>query len=414
MRRTTISILAGLGLLGAAGSAAALEVDPNVVPEINLGGRLITTLNGVDKDREVGGNDSDAEIDFSDSSLLVGFSKYLFGATDFGYAAFGLILPEDDSDLEDDIFVHQALVGLGGAEYDVHVGRTRLPNTLISFPTLRDDDLLAFTHVGNASANVEAEEDQIFGGVLSGMHRLDKEWRASLAATARAESDLANLASTSRTSRSDLNGAAAMVAYEVPEAIKFDRGLRFAGFGLDWQRADRVGGGDEEDVTALLAGFTYNLSDDPEASWALDAQGIYNFGDSVPSLATHVARARSEQYAIVGAVRYADRPQLQTRWQAALTLAFKDYQDFSDASSFAVVPSFAWRLGSGIELLSQYRFLDNGAPLATAENLDSSHTLFLGLSFAFDATFNESVGERDSILYLEHDMLNPGPAGFGH
>ena len=32
------------------------------------------------------------EIDFSDSSLLVGFSKYLFDATDFGYAAFGFVL----------------------------------------------------------------------------------------------------------------------------------------------------------------------------------------------------------------------------------------------------------------------------------------------------------------------------------
>ncbi len=273
---------------------------------------------------------------------------------------------------------------------------------------------MAYTHVGNAAANVEAEEDQIFGGVIRGTRYLRKIFRATMAATARAETDLADLASTERTSRSDLNGASVAFAYEMPEAIKFDSGVRFAGVALDWQRADRVGGGEEEDIAALIAGLSYNLSDDPEHGWALDLQGIYNFGDGVVNLASAVARARAEQYALVGALRYAERPFLQTRWQAALTVAWKDYQDFVSASSFAIAPSFAWRLGSGVEFVSQYRYLDNASTLAAAENLDRSHSLFLGVSFSLAATFNESVGERASILSLEHDMLNPGPAAQGH
>ena len=151
----------------------------------------------------------------------------------------------------------------------------------------------------------------------------------------------------------------------MPEAIKFDRGIRYAGVGLDWQRVDELAGGDDDDVAAFLAGLSYNLSDDPEASWALDLQGIYNFGAGVANLNSNVARARGEQYALVGAPSLYRSPQLQTDWQAALTVAWKDYVDFNDASSLALVPSIAWRLGSGIEAVGQYRYLNNGATLGT-------------------------------------------------
>ena len=168
MKMKLISLAAFLAAALFAAPAMALEVDPNVPPEISLGGRLIATANLSDTERPVGGNESEAALDIADSSILIGASKYLFSAGDYAYAVLGLILPEDDSDLPDEIFIHQATVGMGSQDYDLMLGRTRLPNTLVSFPTLRDDDLLAFTHVGNAGANVEAEEDQIFGGILGG------------------------------------------------------------------------------------------------------------------------------------------------------------------------------------------------------------------------------------------------------
>ena len=414
MKNKLISLAAGCSAALFAAGAMALEIDPNVPPEISLGERLVATANFSDTEQAVGSNKTDAALDIADSSILISASKYLFNAGDYGYAVFGLTIPEDDSDLPDEIFVHQAAVGMGSQDYDLVLGRTRLPNTLVSFPTVRDDDLLAFTHVGNAGANVEAEEDTIFGGVLGGTRYLWKQFQAQAFATARAETDLTNLTNSDRTARSNLNGAAFGFAYEIPEEIKFDRGIRYAAVGLDWQRVDELAGGDDDDVAAVLAGLSYNLSDDPEASWALDFQGIYNFGAGVANLNSDVARARGEQYALVSALRYTARPQLQTDWQAAITVAWKDYADFDDASSFAIVPSIAWRLGSGVEVLGQYRFLNNGATLGAAENQDRSHTLFLGLSFALDTTFNESVGARGSILSLEHNMLNPGPAGLGH
>ncbi|MBT6441295.1 MAG: hypothetical protein HOK61_02615 [Alphaproteobacteria bacterium] len=419
MNRTPpLKLLAGALLAGSlaatASTAFALEIDPNVPPEISLGGRLVGTTNLTSKDRPVGGEQTNTELDIADTSVSIGLAKYLFRTGGYAFGNFGLVLPEDDSDLEDNLFVHEVRIGVGHKDWEISLGRSRLPNTLVTFPTIRDDDLLAFTHVGNGNANVEAEEDQIYGGVVQGNLWFTPEWRVMGAATARAETDLANLGSTERTSRSDLNGLAAGVFWEMPESIRFDRGLRFAGLSLDWQQADRVGGGEEEDISAIIGGAVINLSDDPEASWSIDLQGIYNLGSSVPSLDANVSRARAEQYAVVGALRYIDRPYLQTNWQAALTVGWRDYADISSASAFAITPSVAWRIGSGINVVGQYRYLDQDIALAAAENNSASHTLLAGLTFSLDTTFNESVGERNSILTMEHDMLDVGPVNRGH
>ncbi len=406
--------LAG-AVLTSAGGALALEVDPPVLPEINIGGRAVATVNMFNKDQIAGGDDDGTEFEIADSSLLLGFAKHLYNDVDFGFANIGIKLPEDDSDLRDDIFIHELNLGVGAPSWEAKLGRSRLPNTLIQFPTVRDDDLLDYTHVLNGSSNAEAEEDVIYGGLLAGRYFLtDSRVALSAALTARTETRATALSDTDRQARFNLNGLSVGAAYDVPEDLKFDRGLRFAGITVDAQRVENTNGIGKTNIAALIAGATYNLSENPEQSWAVDAQAIYSFGDSVPSLAGHLFRARAESVAVVGAVRYASRPFLQTRWQAALTVAYKDYTDFDDAGSFALAPSFAWRLGSGVELVAQYRYRVNGDRLAADTGLDSDHTILIGGTFAFDYTLNESVSQRGSILSLEHDMLDIGPIGGGH
>ena len=414
-RQIDLRAAVALGVVLWAGPLAALEIDPDVAPEVAIGGRAVVTGNYIDRDLATGGNDSGGEFEFSDSSLLFGFSKYLFNDVDYGFATIGIKAPEDDTDLKDDIFLHELHVGIGARRSELMLGRSRLTNTLIQFPTLRDDDLLDYTHVANASSNAEAEEDTVYGVLLRGNYYVPQHKLAFTGAvTARAETAAARLGDTDRESRTNINGVSLGVAYDVPEAIKFDRGLRYAGLSWDAQRADEFTGTDKETIHSVIAGLSYNLSDDPEASWALDAQGIYTAGTSVPSLGQPMFRARADSYAVVAALRYADRPYLQTRWQAALTVAYKNFTDFDDAGSLAVVPSFAWRMGSGIELVAQYRYIDNGRALALGVGRDTEHAVMAGLTFGFDFTLNESVGQRGSILNLEHDMLDLGPIGGGH
>ena len=146
----------------------------------------------------------------------------------------------------------------------------------------------------------------------------------------------------------------------------------------------------------------------------LDAQCIANQGAAVSSLASRFERSRAKSTAVAAAVRYGHRPYLQTRWLAGVTAGWKRYDDFDDASSFAVAPNWLYRLGSGVDFIAQYVYVKNRGGLATVAGLDAEQEFLLGLSFAFDATFNETVGESRSILNLEHNMQDVGPAGGGH
>lgn len=408
-RRRSAAFLLALG--GPIATATALEIDPNVIPEINLGGRLIANADYTSEQSAGSGRERDGRLDIADSSLLFGFSKYLFDDARYGFAVLGLKLPEDDSDLKDDLYVHEAHVGVGGPRFEIKLGRSRLGNTLLQFPTLRDDALLEYTHVLNGSSNAEAEEYQQFGSIAALTWWLTPTVQLDAAITGRTRTNAAG----GRISSADFNGGYAGIAYEIPEAIKVDRGLRYAGLRLDTQDANVPGLGlSKESVTAVIGALSFNLNENPQATWNLDVQSIANAGAVVPNLASRAARARARSRSLVAALRYGHRPALQTRWQAALNLAWKDYGDFGDASSYTVAPSYVHRLGSGVNFLAQYRYTRYDGTLAAALGHAREHQVQLGLQFAFDHTFNESVGERQSILNLEHNTLDIGPMGGGH
>ncbi|HEX9812235.1 MAG TPA: hypothetical protein VGA88_09130 [Burkholderiales bacterium] len=398
-------------MLAICNSALALEVDPAVPPEINIGGRLVATADHKSEKTIASGTESDSSLSIADSSLLFGFSKYLFDDRRYGFAVFGLKIPDDDTDLKDDIYIHEAHVGIGGPNYELKLGRSRLGNSLIAFPTIRDDDLLDYLYVANGSSNAEAEEYQQFGSVLGGSWWMTRSVQFDGGITGRTRTDTGG----ARLASSDLNGGYLGVAYSVPEAIKFDRGIRYAGARLDTQHADVPGSGlPKQTLMALIGAVSLNLNDNPEETWNLDAQAIFNDGASVANLSTLAARARAKSRALAVALRYGKRPALQTRWQAALNLAWKDYGDFAGASAYTIAPTYLYRLGSGIEFVAQYRYAHNNSTLAAAVGREREQKLQFGLSFAFDNTFNESVGERGSILNLEHDTLDIGPRGGGH
>lgn len=392
----------------------ALEIDPRVMPEINIGGKMLVTTDFLREDPQAGNASNHFAQNLSDSSLLLGFSKYLFTDNDYGFAVFGFKLPDHDTDLKDDIYLHQAHAGIGGKRYELLFGRTRLTNTLISFPTVRDEDLLAYTHVANGQSNAKADEYQIFGGLVRGTYWLSPFWMVGGALTARTETDPADLVNNPGISSSNFNGGSMSLAYDVPEAIKFDRGIRFAGITLDHQRLDAMGTSPKDRKTALIAALTYNLSNNPEKTVVLDVQGIVDQGVDAISLSSQVERNRAKNTAVAAAVRYGHRPYLQTRWLAGVAAGWKKYDDFNDASSYAVAPNYLYRLGSGVDFTAQYIYRKNRGDLALATGVDAEHEFLVGLSFAFDATINETIGEGRSILNLEHDMQDIGPAGGGH
>jgi hypothetical protein len=375
-----IYIVSGLLLSMIAPTVYALEVDREVMPRIQLGGRIMASVDAVDLDSDP---NAEANINLEDSSLLARFDKSMYGD---GVAGATVGFTEN----EDEVVFHQLNAFYWNRDYAVKIGRGRLRNTLLELPLMRDDDLLDYTHVGNASS--DEEFDQIFGKQLTFDFFLDQKiQRVGLWAGTRRN----GAAYASAPGGFDSIGASYI--YEQPEDLRYVKRLRHAGLLIDGQKVETTAGDDWN--FALVAGAEANLNIDPRHSWSLAGQVILNQGVNDAPVEPNLAAG--EYTSAVLSLRHTGRPQLLTRYQAGLTFAYKDYVDIADGAQWSVVSNAFYRLGQGVDLLMQLGYTDYGDGLGGGNDA----VVQIGLAFSFDAMFNDNIGERDSILNLEHGYI---------
>ncbi|WP_126454552.1 hypothetical protein [Sulfuriflexus mobilis] len=394
LKTLSMALLAMLGIQ----SVAALEVDREVMPRVTVGGRLIATPSAGKSEGFAATDDEEhSAVDISDSSLLLRFDKRLYDGGVAG-AFVGFTKPDADSDLDDDIYFHQLNAFFWNKDFEAVLGRTRLPNTLIEFPTLRDDDLLSYTHVQNLTSFAENDQYQIYGDVVSLGWHINPTLTLSGWVGTRTETD----ATGDKLGEFNVNSAGFGLVYAQPEELAYLKRLRRAGILIDYQDVDDVTGDDSS--YSAIAGAEWNLNNDPTRNWSTAVQAIYNDGLDGATLAGPNGLRRTESWSAAGSVRLTNRPKLLTRWQAGVTAAYKDY-DEANASQFSIIPSFVYRLGSGVDLVSQvaYTNLDDG--LAAVTGYDRDYSIMAGLSFSFDMKFNDTIGERTSILDTEHSYI---------
>ncbi len=379
-------------------SAQALEVDRKVMPRVTVGGRVIATPSASQLDGFAGNEDEDHNaIDISDSGLLLRFDKRIY-ETGVAGAMVGFTKPDQDSDLDDDVFFHQFNAFYWNKNYDVLLGRTRLPNTLIEFPTLRDDDLMTYTHALNLSSFAENDQYQMFGDIMSLGWHITPYTTASVWAGTRAETE----PNGEKRDEFNMNSAGIGLVYVIPEELVYLKRLRTLGLLVDYQDVDDSV--NDSSSNSVIAGAEFNLNNNPLANWSTGLQIIYSEGlDDITLLDANGLR-RTASWSAVSSLRYTRRPKLLTRWQAGLTLAYKDYDD-SNASQFSIIPSIAYRLGSGVDLIGQLSYTDLDDGIAAITGYDKETAVMVGLSFNFDMTFNDTIGERTSILDTEHNYI---------
>ncbi len=373
------ALVCGTALLGS--SAYALEVDREVLPRITLGGRLITTL------------DSDQSINIADGGIAARFDKRMY---ENGVAGAVLGIKENDGS----VAFNQQHVFFWNRDFTVVAGRTRLPNTLIEFPLIRDDDMMSMTHVGNGSSNEEF--DQTYGEIVSFDWVLDRkvQYLGVWAGTRRNETGVSTV--------DGLDSYGASYRYQQPETMMYLKRVRHAGIMLDAQK-DRAGSNPV--FQSLIAGAEFNLNMNPLANWSVGLQGIVNSGVSGVTLVdlsdgtNDVSdRARAKSTAFVASLRFTKRPHLLTRMQAAVTVGYKSYD--VGGSEISVAPSLFYRIGQGVDFLAQYRNTQYSGGLTALGSTSTSVNLFqVGLVFELDAKYNDNIGERDSILNLEHGYI---------
>lgn len=385
MKKQTILIFITSSIL-LAQPVMALEVDREVMPRISIGGRIISTVDVVDYDSAP---NAKSEINIDDSVLLTRFDKRLYGG---GVAGATLGMREDDNAVQ----FHEANVFYWNQNMQATIGQTRLRNTVIEFPTLRDEDLLTYSHVGNASSNDELQ--QIYGKQLSFDWIFDQKDQM-LGVWAGSRDDEVGLGSDGF----DSHGVT--YTYEISEDLRYVKQLRHAGILIDRQKVNLV---NDEWMTSVVLGAEFNLNLDPQANWSLGLQANVNNGvDGVTvagltNLNAVSNQARAKSKALIASLRFTNRPQLLTRWQAALNVAYKDYSDFSNATQVSLIPSFVYSLGQGVDLLGQISYTDFDNNLGGGTDTLAQ----LGIAFNFDTRFNDNIGERNSILNMEHGYID--------
>ncbi|GAB4255184.1 hypothetical protein [Deferrisoma sp.] len=398
MRFRTMLTTAAALLVAAAPGVDAKDLGATVMPRLTLGGRLISTLDATWAEGSGRGDDDRYDVNVADTSLLLRADRRLFDKS-VGGAVVGLEFPDPDADFQDTVFFHQVYAFLWDRTYQVELGRTKLRNFLVEFPTLRDDDLLGFTEIQNGFSASNTEEYHQFGNHLAlDLFWLERFLQATGYLAQRIETDEAGEVKE----EFDVNSGGLQVQFTRPEALRFAGRLRQLGFGWDAQRVDRDG---DTWKHAFLAGGVVNLTMDPLDHWEAMAQVIYDTGAGDPDLTTERGRAAAEALSVVAAVNYRHATFQLLRWKAGLTAAYKDYRD-EDAAEWSAVPTLQYRLGDGVGLLVQYRYTQRTGDLADAVGFDREHTVQVGLSFDFETTFNDYIGERQSILNLEHGYVH--------
>jgi hypothetical protein len=382
-RNTLITVAVLLGLV--ATELPALEVDREVIPRMTLGGRVIATLDYLDLDTDP---DAKEQINLDDSSLLMRFDKRLYRN---GVAGAVVGITEN----EHSVSFHQLNAFYWNQNYRAEIGRTRLRNSIVEFPLIRDDDLLSYTHVGNGSSNEEF--DQLYGEQLVFDWIIDKQIQTvGIWGGTRRNGEDAIF--TDAPYGIDSYGMG--YTYEQPEDLIYVNRIRHAGVWLDRQEVESAG--DTQWMTAVIAGIEFNLNEDPSRNWSMGLQAIANDGiEGVASLASVAEQARAKSTALVASIRYTGRPYLLTRYQGAITVDYKDYSDFDQATQWSVAPSVVFRVGQGVDLLGQVKYTDYDTGLGDG----SDTSVHIGIAFSLEAMFNDNIGERDSILNLEHGYI---------
>ncbi|MFQ5690800.1 MAG: hypothetical protein ACE5HQ_11070 [Gemmatimonadota bacterium] len=399
---------AALLILGAAGRPLTAQES---LPRLTFAGTGLVSFNfnaatGFGP-TSVPGTDFGTVNDFSDSFLLVRLDRQLF-ENDRAGMVIGFLFPDSEADLGD-VFFNQVHVFYNSRIFGGRLGRTRLSNFLLEFPTVREEDLIEYGFVDNAFSDADNSEFSRYGNVV----RAELfQFNSRLVLAGQAANWTVTDSAGQKLDDFNVNAVSGSLVYRLPPALRFQGLVRQVGIQVVSQNVDL----DRKNwMSSLLGSMALNLSRNPLRNVEFRAQSLYNFGiDSgaegaererfQSALSTRSGRARAEALALVGSLRVLRRPYQLERFQAALTAAYKNYVGL-DGSQFAVVPNVFFQIGQGVDVGLQYRYEQFDDALAEQTGRKRDHSVQLTLAFRFQMMFNDYFGERDDILNLEHGYI---------
>lgn len=410
MNRRMAWLGAVLGIALAAAPARALEVDEISLPRITMEGEFVSTLDYVSQT-----GDDERHLfrpNAEESSVFFAFEKHLYDQEHVGGVVTRLRL--EDQEAQPRFFGF-----LGGPRWRFSFGQMGLRNQLVRFPTVREEDLLDYTHILTAAPEVD-DADHLFGNnVVLDYYLRPSFWRLAAYASGRArtEPEGAGAGLIFAEEPADdrrINGGGLVLAWDVPEPFRYEHVVRRLGVIYDTQTQVRSDG-EEARQDAWLLGGVLALNATPEYPWELGFQFIGTAGLDDRDAAGDPVRAteasalpREASLASVVSLSYENRQYLRTRWRAGLTLAHKDYADIDRGTQYTVAPSWFYGVSSGLDLVAQVLYTEYDEGLAAIVGHDRDVRVQVGLSMIVEAVVNDEVVDYDSILEIEQGSLFRG------
>ena len=410
-RWATLATLAGLtgltalGITPAFGQAQQVPIpeQPSVAPQIEIAGTGVATLD-LGRSRNAtpdGGRASSSQVNLSDTSLLLGAAQRLYKGGIGSLTIGGLALDQTNTGRGTQVFLHQAYADYQAQALEAYIGRTDQPTAqIVTFPTLRGDDLVTFTNLLDPLSSGENVNEHRYANVAS--VTLNQKL------TTFENFHVQHLIESADTSRGPSTGTG-LNAYGVSVQHLGLPGLEAVskvisyGAGYEHRSIARADGGSSE---ALYAGGVVNLK--PSLVNLIDLRVLDNFttGNTLRSFRATPDTFRADSNAVTAAVRYLHSPFGKPAYQVSLTAGYKSYSRVSQAGSVGLALTGVKRLGDGFDVVAQYIYQHRGDALTNAYGgAREENALQVGFVFNFDTLFNRSVGPRRSLLNLKHQYI---------
>jgi len=395
--------LASASIASAFGQAQQVPIpeQPSVSPQIEITGTGAVTLD-LGRSRNAlpdGGKASGSQIDITDSALVVGAAQRLYKGGIGSFAVGGLAVDQTNVGRGTQLFLHQAYVDYQTQVTEAYLGRTDQPTAqIVTFPTLRGDDLITFTNLLDPFSTGEITEEHRYSNVAA----VTINQKLTTFENFHVQ-HLIDSANTNTPSSTGLNSYGVSVQHLGLPGLEAVEKVISYGAGYEHRAVARVDGGHSD---AVYAGGVINLK--PSLVNLVDFRVLdnYTFGNDLRSFRNTSDTFRANSNAVTAAVRYLHSPFGKPAYQLSLTAAYKNYDKVSNANSVGVALTGVKRLGDGFDVVAQYLYQHRDTTLSNAYGgAREENSLQLGFIFNFDTLFNRSIGPRRSLLNLQHQYI---------
>lgn len=378
---------------------APIPEQESVQPQIEILASGVTTLDlGRTGNNADAGKSDDSQIDISDSALAIGAAQRLYQGGIGSLTVGGLALDQSNTGQGTQLFLNQALADYQAQSFESYIGRTDQPTAqVVTFPTLRGDDLIDFTNLTDPFSNGDNVEEHRYSDVAAVTTNQNLRTFENFHAQ-----HLIDSASTS-TGDASLNSYGVTLQYlNLPTLEAIERVVSFGG-GFEARSVGNSVGGHSD---AAYAGGVINLK--PSLTNRIDfrVQDIATFGNSLSAFHDITDGYRADSNSVAAAIRYLHSPFGKPASELALTVGYKNYQRVGNANAIGLALTGARRLGEGFDAVAQYGYQKRSDALAAIYGGSKEESAVqIGFVFDFDATFNRSVGPRRTLLNLQHQYI---------